>query len=356
MRIRTNTAAAHALIQLDKTRRKQAKVTERLSSGFQVNRAADNAAGLSISEKLRSRIRGVHRACANIQDGISMLQAADSALQGSHDILHRIRELALQGANDINAPEDRIAVMDEIEQLCLELDRIADSVDFNGKYILSGLYCDFDSPYVDNHFNPRWDADDLIGRIFLQAGADPVCQDAIPLSFSSVNAHSLLTFVDTDDDPTFWQAPDGTGKRGMLIRQGCNAVGPGFLPIEDGTLEAQGYPYVWSVNAFHSLVNVIDGLNEDGTQPEEWADPKTGIARVSELRVQLGAVQNRLEHAMSSLGNTGENLQAAESRIRDADVAKEMMELAKDQVLSQSAAAMLSQASKIPQSVLQLLG
>lgn len=367
MRIQNNIMAMNTHRQLGINQANQAKSTEKLSSGFRINRAADDAAGLSISEKMRAQVRGLNRASMNAQDGISMIQAAEGALQETHAILQRIRELAVQGANDVNAPEDRIAIMNEIEQLGRELDRIADTTNFNGKYILSGQYADVtgEALYGENHINPMLgEMNVALGALNLQVGANTLFGDVISINLMGVNATNLLNFGgEVGGENGFWQAAGEYGELGFLHRAGYGE-GPNMAFFGEAGLHGSGGNLgelgsfgetVWNINSFQALVNVLDGKNADGTVLD-GETPSTGIALVSDLRSQLGAVQNRLEHTVSNLDTVSENLQAAESRIRDVDMAKEMMAFTTSNILNQAATAMLAQANTLPQTVLQLLG
>jgi flagellin len=299
----------------------------------------------------------------NAQDGISMVQAAEGALQESHKVLQRIRELAVQGANDVNADEDRAAIISEINQLGLELDRIADTTNFNGKFILSGLYAAVEdvAGYEPVEPNPMLaDAhENHVGSLYLQAGANTLAGDTIGINFSTVNANALLNI----DGSGFWTPPEEYGQLGFLNSITINEDGD--LEIDEITAkfaevdereplhEETGQ---WTISAFQSLINVIDGLQFNGEAYDDpLGQPKTGIALINELRSQLGAVQNRLEHTVANLDTVAENVQAAEARIRDVDMAKEMMAFTKNNILNQAATAMLAQANQAPQTVLQLL-
>jgi flagellin len=360
MRIQNNIMAINTHRQLGINQLNQSKSTEKLSSGFRINRAADDAAGLSISEKMRSQIRGLNRASMNALDGISMIQAAEGALQESHKILQRMRELAVQGANDVNAVEDRNAIKSELHQLGMELDRIADTTNFNGKYVLSGLYAKSEDgePIFEVEMNPMInDLQDegFVGTLYIQAGANTLAGDTIGLNMSNVNANALLNI----EGEGFWAMMEGYGETGALNSAITNGedidfdVPAKFADVDERAPSEDG---VWSISGFQALVNVIDGLNFDGTAVEDPLEtPKTGIALISELRSELGAVQNRLEHTIANIDTVAENMQAAESRIRDVDMAKEMMAFTRNNILNQAATAMLAQANQLPQTVLQLL-
>ncbi|MEW4327904.1 flagellin Hag [Rossellomorea marisflavi] len=279
MRINHNIAALNTHRQLGSANNAQAKSMEKLASGLRINRAGDDAAGLSISEKMRGQIRGLDQASRNAQDGISLIQTAEGALNETHSILQRMRELAVQAGNAAtNETDDLTAISDEITQLQTELDGIADRTEFNGKKLLDG---NFDST--------------------LQIGANSGQQHTIAISADSAASTAFTaTGLGVDATALTW----------------------------DGTTTATD-DNITAINA--------------------------AITKVSAARSNLGANQNRLEHTINNLDNASENLTAAESRIRDVDMAKEMMEQTKNSILSQASQAMLAQANQTPQGVLQLL-
>ena len=243
---------------------------EKLSSGMRINRAGDDAAGLAISEKMRAQINGLDQASRNAQDGISLIQTAEGALNETHDILQRMREISVQSANDTNTDDDRAELQKELDALIEEVDRIAQNTEFNTQELLDGTY-------NDKEFH---------------IGANET--QSITISIGDMQAAEL---------------------------------GIDELSINDQT----------------SADGAIATLDE-------------AIKDVSSERADLGAIQNRLEHTISNLDNASENLSAAESRIRDVDMASEMMEMTRANILSQASQSMLAQANQQPQSVLQLLG
>ncbi|GEN35039.1 flagellin N-terminal helical domain-containing protein [Aneurinibacillus danicus] len=287
------------------------KSIEKLSSGFRINRAGDDAAGLSISEKMRAQIKGLQQASRNSQDAISMIQTAEGALNETHSILQRMRELAVQSANDTNNTTDRKALQDEINQLTVEIDRIGKSTAFNEKKLLNG-----DTKTVN----------DSSGLAF-QIGANNEESLRINLKIESMTASGLGIGGDASAD-----VKQVTGASGTLV-------------TPQNTTFANGSKTMYSVDiTTASKARVaIDAFNN-------------AIKTVSQERSKLGAYQNRLEHTISNLDNAAENLQAAESRVRDVDMAKEMMNYTKSNILSQASQAMLAQANQAPQSVLRLLG
>jgi flagellin len=276
MVVQHNMAAANTNRQLGITSGNLAKSTEKLSSGFKINRAGDDAAGLSISEKMRGQIRGLDRASTNAQDGISLIQTAEGGLNETHSILQRMRELTVQAANDTNVTEDRGSIKSELQELEKEVDRIAAQTDFNSMKLINGSYS--------------------TSSLHLQVGAN----NAQNISFNIGNANMA-------------------------------------------TLTAESATYVSSNVASYSLATATLSVVD------------TAIKKVSEMRSNLGAMQNRLEHTIANADNTSENLQSAESRIRDIDMAKEMVKYSKDNILQQAAQSMLAQANQSTQGVLSLL-
>ena len=270
MRINNNIMAMNTHRQLGIANNGGAKAMEKLSSGFRINRAGDDAAGLAISEKMRGQIRGLNQATRNAQDGISLIQTAEGALQETHSILQRMRELAVQSANDTNQDSvDRQAIQAEVTSLLEEIDRIAGQTEFNEKGLLQ------------------------TGGVAFKFHIGANEGQSIDVTIGDMDAATLL--IDSID------------------------------------LGTQG-------GADSAITLINDAINSVSTE-----------------RANLGAVQNRLEHTINNLGTSAENLQASESRIRDVDMAKEMMEFTKQNILQQAATAMLAQANQAPQGVLQLL-
>ena len=274
---------------------------ERLSSGFRVNRAADDAAGLAISEKMRTQIRGLNQASRNSQDGISLVQTAEGAMQSAHAIMQRMRELAVQSSNGTNDLSDRKALDLEFEQLIQELAQIEDTVKFNGMTVFG----------QGDRSGPVNGAGTINGLFTLQSGAN--AGDYTTFKVGNVNA----------------------------LTHNTAALGAGITA--SGTLN--GALRTWQV-----------GISTQQGSSASIAALDNAINSLSMSRAQLGAIQNRLEFKIQNLDNTAENLQSAESRIRDADMAKQMTSFTRDNILFQASTAMLAQANSLPQSVLQLLG
>ena len=272
LRINQNVAAVNAYRNLSVTDGQMSKSLEKLSSGFRINRAADDASGLAISEKLRGQVRGLDAASANAQNGISLIQTAEGALNETTAILQRMRELTVQAGNDTNVAADRTAIKTEIDQLSAEITRIAGTTEFNTQKLLSG------------------------GTV----------------------ASAGLTF-------------QIGANAGQVLNVKIAKMDAAALTVSALTVDS-------AANASSSLDNI-----------------DKAIASVSSQRASLGAVQNRLEHTVKNLNVASENLAASESRIRDTDMAKEMMNFTRSQILTQAGTSMLAQANQAPQGVLSLL-
>ena len=288
MVVQHNMQAMNASRMLNITAAAQGKSTEKLSSGYRINRAADDAAGLSISEKMRKQIRSLDRAATNAEDGISAVQTAEGALTEVHDMLQRMNELAVQAANGTNSSSDRNAIQSEVNQLVSEIDRVATTTKFNETYLLTGN--DGKSTAVT-------------GQAFsfnLHVGADSYKTNKIKVTISAMN-FATITKTKTAE-----------GKKTLNVSTESAATA--------------------------SIKTVSDAL-----------------AVVSKQRSALGAVQNRLEHTIANLNNVVENTTSAESRIRDTDMADEMVRYSKNNILQQAGQSMLAQANQSTQGVLSLL-
>lgn len=270
MVVQHNLTAANTNRQLGITTNGLQKSTEKLSSGYKINRAADDAAGLSISEKMRNQIRGLNKASDNAQDGISLVQTAEGALNEVHSMLQRMSELAVQASNDTNQTVDRAALQSEVAQLQQEINRVANTTQFNKQNILNG---DFQNKN-------------------LQVGAN--ASQSIDVSITDIKTTCADALKDTSVD-TY-------------------------------------------ANAQKAITNI-----------------QTSITKLSTQRSTLGAIQNRLEHTTANLDNISENTQSAESRIRDTDMAEEMVQYSKNNILQQAGQSMLAQANQANQGVLSLL-
>ena len=274
MVVQHNMQAMNTNRQLGITTGQQAKSTEKLSSGYRINRAGDDAAGLAISEKMRSQIRGLDKASKNAEDGISAIQTAEGALNEVHSILQRMNELATQAANDTNTSMDRSQIQLEMDQLSSEIDRISSTTQFNTMNLLDGSFT----------------------KKNLQVGA--LKGQKIQVSINSMSASGL-----------------SLGKAGSSLK----------------------------VSSFSSAGASMEKIQK-------------AIDKVSTERATLGAVQNRLEHTIANLDTTSENTSSAESRVRDTDMAKEMVNFSKNNILAQAGQSMLAQANQSTQGVLSILG
>lgn len=274
MVVQHNLTAANTNRQLGITTNGLQKSTEKLSSGYKINRAADDAAGLSISEKMRNQIRGLNKASDNAQDGISLVQTAEGALNEVHSMLQRMSELAVQASNGTNATQDRTALDNEVQQLKTEIERVGTTTQFNKMDILTGNF---------SSNNEKT----------LQVGA---------------NQNQVITIAISALTSTVGSALDGQVK-------------------------------VDTASAAQSSISII----------------QNSITSLSALRSKLGALQNRLEHTVANLDNISENTQSAESRIRDTDMAEEMVQYSKNNILQQAGQSMLAQANQANQGVLSLL-
>ncbi len=377
--INQNIAAINSYRNLSNTQNDLSKSLEKLSSGFRINRAADDAAGLAISEGLRSQIGGLKVAGRNAQDGISVVQTAEGALTETHAILQRLRDLAVQGANDSNNDKARDNIKTEADSLIKELNRISESTNFNGRKLLDGGASQTPPIAAGDPYNLNFQvgADgDTASAITVNLANANVSSIAAALGFSGGNVAATGTIVpgaggtpgtpdteiaaDTDLDEiidalntaTGLSIADGTAfndVRDAAAAEGYTLINDGgtFRLTEDGT----GTPGTPGAN---DTIDAFDVSNHVNAQASINTIDEL-IADVSTARAELGAYQNRFEHTIKNINVAVENLSASESRIRDTDMAQEMMNFTKNQILSQAGTAMLAQANQIPQGVLSLL-
>ncbi len=383
MIINHNLLAQNSHRQLGINTANQAKSTEKLSSGLRINRAGDDAAGLAISEKMRGQIRGLDQASRNSQDGISMIQTAEGALNETHSILQRMRELAVQSSNDTNTESDRKELQKEVNQLASEIDRIANTTEFNTQKLLDGSKVGLSAAEkgsfkVQNNSKADvkvtlTDADAInksgtitITRVNNENGktqfvvSDPAntgfTLDALDENAKAINgtgdtvAIAGLTDMGVGESVTISfeaaKAAQTDASKSISMQIGANSGQNLLVGIDDMRATALGVR--------DSSGNAID-ITDAGKASTAITTIDKAIEKVSAERSKLGAFQNRLEHTINNLNTSSENLTAAESRIRDTDMAKTVMENTKNGILAQAAQAMLAQANQNPQQVLQLL-
>jgi flagellin len=449
MRINNNLMAMNTHRQMGITQGSQTKSMEKLSSGYRINRAGDDAAGLAISEKMRAQIKGLNQASRNSQDAISLVQTAEGALNETQNILQRMRELAVQSANDTNVDADRTAIQNEISQLTTEIDRIGNTTEFNTRKLLNGganVGVTSTTTAVSG-FTGTGDtvsgtilsvaataiatADSLavslgngitattstftaatgitVNGVSFSFGTSDTLQDALDninnasigvtasysagtmtltsadvgsasdlqLNMTVTSSGSFTQFTKTegvDATITLTAGVNYSAKGNDITITSGNAEGLSFtvngvasagttltvdsngtLTMQIGANEGQELNIGFSdMRAVALGVNSID-ISTASNASNAITTVNDAITKVSDERAKLGAVQNRLEHTIANLDTSAENLQASESRIRDVDMAKEMMEFTKNNILQQAAQSMLAQANQAPQGVLQLL-
>ena len=441
MVVQHNMQAANANRMLNVTTGQQAKSTEKLSSGYRINRAADDAAGLTISEKMRKQIKGLDRASTNAQDGVSAVQTAEGALTEVHSMLQRMNELAVQSANGTNSATDRKAIQDEVDQLSTEIDRVSETTKFNETYLLKGSD-------VSNGNTKAFAQDAAMGSyngLTFKAGAANTITDGQKITLGTVEAKSsnsnvatittngnalaldvstvTITTADTDAANQTYEVikSDGTKHSGVSngdlttlyglsgvagtagdttsiskhLKNGspanitvtgdytgslnglnagdnvdvyANVGSDGSLTFTQGAKALNFSLHVGADSSAENKISVtIESMSAKGIGVK-GLDVKTeksatkaidtisdAIAKVSSQRSSLGAVQNRLEHTINNLDNVSENTTSAESRIRDTDMAKEMVNYSKNNILAQAGQSMLAQANQANQGVLSLL-
>ncbi|QNU67113.1 flagellin [Ruminiclostridium herbifermentans] len=399
MRINHNIASLNTNRALGVNRGNTQKSLEKLSSGLRINRAGDDAAGLAISEKMRGQIRGLNKASSNAQDAISLVQTAEGALTETHSILQRMRELAVQSANDTNTDSDRKELQAEVKQLISEIDRIGNTTEFNTKKLLDGsargVKEAVDGTLSINNNTSRVSIDMAVsgsnaatlsairtgslyngaiaivrvseGTAWSAADYRVIGKDGRAISSVAIATGGRINFATTTANAVFTAARTlsaanitamavgesitlvfGEAKSAsselddsIMAQIGANSGQTMFISIDDMRATAIGVDTI-DISTKWGAATAIETVNN-------------AISQVSHQRSSLGAVQNRLEHTINNLDTSSENLQASESRIRDVDMAKEMTEFTKNNILTQAAQAMLAQANQQPQSVLQLL-
>lgn len=394
LQINTNVAAMNAQRNLASTNRKLGGLFEKLSSGLRVNRAADDAAGLAISEKMRAQIRGMRQGQRNAQDGISMLQTAEGALGEVHSILQRVRELAVQAGNTTLSASDRQAIGEEMLALRSELDNIANRTRFNGQQLLTGaLAVTLDTgassmqamtatagtatvsvasiDVSDAEANTNYTATAAGAVVTLSTTANGFTRsEQVTVQDMGANASQALVFDELGVTINLSHDADATNVTGAVIaaamvgdnvqttassaaifRVGAEVGDDVSLSFQDMRASALGLPGQ-EISALIMNNNAV-ATSADADNILRSAD--AAIEQVSTFRAQLGAAQNQMETAVNSLAVSVENLSASESRIRDADIAQVSSELISRQIMQQAGVAVLSQANTAPQAVLQLL-
>ena len=382
MVVQHNLTAMNSNRMLGLTTASQAKSTEKLSSGYKINRAADDAAGLSISEKMRKQIRGLTQASANAQDGVSAVQTAEGALTEVHDMLQRMNELAVKASNGTMSENDRDYVQNEIDQLVTEIDRVSTATKFNETYLLNGK-AGVDTSYnkaaasttISNVLGSAMSATSTTGSGTVQltagttkeitVGGKTYKYDSTATSTTATIANTKEGFVDMvkkaamskdkniknislDDDGNLKLDAFADTKDAMNIslQVGADTTAQNKIEASISNLSARGLG--------------INGLRVDGSNSTNADNAVNTIAdaiqQVSTQRSALGAVQNRLEHTINNLDNIVENTTSAESAIRDTDMATEMVRYSNNNILAQAGQAMLAQANQSNQGVMSLLG
>ena len=413
MIINNNLMAMNTHRQLSMNNSEGAKSTEKLSSGLRINRAGDDAAGLAISEKMRGQIRGLNQASRNAQDGISLIQTAEGALNETHAILQRMRELSVQSATDTNTSQDRTNIQDEMNQLGNEIGRIANTTEFNTKNLLNGSLSSAQTiatgtitntgnlnagtenttvlnVLVDANGNnlglatgdvvkATWSingtqhsatytianvAVDILGAINGAIAANAtVATAATAGGVTTITAQTAGTIGQINGFSI--EVKSSTGERKEAASNALSNFAVGTTAADarsDGSATFQigsntGQTLNLSINDMKATTLGVQNL-QVGTQSQAATAIKVvneAIVKVSAERSKLGSLQNRLDHTIKNLGTSSENLQAAESRVRDLDMAQEMMNFTKQNILQQAGTAMLAQANQAPQAVLQLL-
>ena len=388
MVVRSNIMALNANRQLGLNNSQVSKSLEKLSSGYKINRAGDDASGLAISEKMKAQIKGLETASANSQDGISLVQTAEGALTEVHDMLNRMVELAGKAANGtIDNETDRAALQKEMNALLDEIDRIADSTDFNGIKLLNGdLAGQIDATFTEDNTTTLESIGITAGSLDLSK-ADPTLTGDLKIKFDTNKlvitagtktyegswdgrATGAVTLKNTaGEDSITINVKDANTLKTKITDQKVGTLTAGKAATEGLTLQIGDTGDDFNQVTVH-IQNMdseslgLATLRDTGIMTQDAASAaldlvkngaNSAINTVSSVRADLGAMQNRLEHTINNLDVATENMESANSRIRDTDMAKEMMEYTKQNVLTQAAQAMLAQANQQPQSILQLL-
>jgi flagellin len=400
MVVQHNMTAANANRQLGITTSAQSKSSEKLSSGYRINRAGDDAAGLKISEKMRSQIRGLDKASSNAQDGVSLIQTAEGALNEAHSILQRMNELAVQGANDTNEDIDRDAINEELDALTTELDRIASTTQFNKQNLLDGSFTSKNlqvgansdqkisigisqmnakalglkdisgvttqsqsgskiTGYQFGNFSVAFSSD-----YGYQSGVSLTKKGMISQLSKMADSNAYVKQLDMSTGSVYYVGTE-TGKRyaqaSLALKSDFQKMSTAIGSTFDKTKNtATRYADTTAITASVTTVGEIKTLTAPNVDDYASANAtidavQKAINLVSSQRSALGALQNRLEHTIANLDNVSENTSSAESRIRDTDMASEMVTYSKNNILAQAGQSMLAQANQSTQGVLSLL-
>lgn len=413
MIIQHNMLAMNANNNLNKTTKKLGKSTEKLSSGYKINRAGDNAAGLAISEKMRGQIRGLDQASTNAEDGISLIQTAEGALSETHSLIHRMRELAVQSSSDTNTEDDRTQIQNEIDQLTQEVDRIANTTEFNTKKLLNGDRVGaknqkegtnkIEGTFVNSLVKVDTTCSELkfakkTDVIRIELNQDAASDGTVG---SAGNGYTVKSLHGTSDHVSITSAGIQVAKEALaLVSDGkiltsADATDNVVVAISNAINMKAGDVITISLGECNSTVSAPTGkdalrlqiganggqetklgINAMTTQALHIADSTTGgaldvstqegaslaieaydmaIQKVSAERANMGALQNRLEHTIANLDTSSENLQSAESTLRDTDMAEEMTQYSKNNILMQAGQSMLAQANQSTQGVMNLI-
>ena len=406
MVVQHNLSAMNANRMLNVTTSAQSKSTEKLSSGYKINRAADDAAGLSISEKMRKQIKGLTQASSNAQDGVSAVQTAEGALTEVHSMLQRMNELAVQSSNGTNSQTDRKAIQDEIDQLSSEIDRVSETTKFNETYLLkgdatkttnttfmkSGYALDGNTPlYIkgsntaltsatlkealakgekiytehkdgdqdDNHLAVKGKHYAYVTKLYDEDGKEVSAENvaAGKKADGKTDAGKYFTTSRVTNKTTLEVAKGTNANESVSFTESTAVNGSISFSLHVGADSAEDNKIVVNIDSMSAAGIGVKGLKVDTEDDATAAIDRIAeaVQKVSSQRSTLGAVQNRLEHTIANLDNVVENTTSAESRIRDTDMAQEMVNYSKNNILAQAGQSMLTQANQSNQGVLSLL-
>ena len=409
MVVQHNLSAMNANRMLNVTTSAQSKSTEKLSSGYKINRAADDAAGLSISEKMRKQIKGLTQASSNAQDGVSAVQTAEGALTEVHSMLQRMNELAVQSSNGTNSQTDRKAIQDEIDQLSSEIDRVSETTKFNETYLLKGdatkttkatfmksgyaiggiplykkgettaltsatlkealakgekIYTeDKDGDQDDSHLAVKGEHYAYVTKLYdadgKEVSAENVAAGKKADGKTDADKYFTSSAADTgvNNKTTLEVAKGATAGQSVSFTESTPVNGSISFSLHVGADSAEDNKIVVNIDSMSAAGIGVKGLKVDTEDDATAAIDRIAeaVQKVSSQRSTLGAVQNRLEHTIANLDNVVENTTSAESRIRDTDMAQEMVNYSKNNILAQAGQSMLAQANQSNQGVLSLL-